>query len=1314
MNNIFRRSPVNSTMLFALLAGATGVHSAFAQEIHFDGSMHTYVPGDFTENDDLYIGNSDEGGLLIDGSNQAQAKNLYIGNAADGKGLLTLSGDGSSLTIINTGDSGNINIGGEGNGTLNVEDGAALSGYDFTVDGANSVNGSTGTLLVTGAGSTATSVGNMDIGLFGAGTVTMEDGGVLTVGKYLVLGYLSTINSNGTMMVTGEHSAATVARSAIIGEFGTGTMTVEDGGALIVGNALVLGLGQQGHSGVGMGMMTVSGANSTATVGGFMDIGEYGTGTLEVCNGASFTGNGSVTLGKQTGSNGTLIIGALPDSAATSAGTFSSAGSLNIGAGTGNLVFNHTDTDYRFNQNLNVATGGTLNVDVDNGTTTLTSTAWDGNTTFNGGELILGSSTSLGQNGNLTFSGGALNFGAENLTTYTENVLTLDGGAIEVDLHGLPPIVTSTTNLFDNADNYIRTLISADTLTGSAASLTLEDTNGNPLSSTTLALNDGNGNAIGMGSWGVKLATQGADLGLSVGLQGVDVNAGQSLLLNTADSGSASATFDAYITGAGGVTLNADNGVMTFGNAADTYAGATQLTGGTVVLATDKALGYTSALDMAATTILDMQGHAQTVGNLATDAGSNLNLDAGSLSVSNGGQVDGQLSGAGNLAFTGGTTAITGSNGALSAAVTIDAPATVTLSEADSLGSGNIALDGTLALQDVTGPLTNDLSGKGTLTVDPSDITLSGDNSAFIGTLNVADADSVLRAGCAANLGQAAISNAGTLVIDTADSWTLANTVTGSGNFTKDGSGTLTTGSSLQSTGVTTVDAGTLVLSQGSGTASSILVNSGATLSSSGDITVPLTLNGTLTAINAVDGYTTQDNGNLTLSGAVDNAGMIDLASASGQPGNTLTLTGTVTSNDGVIELSTYMGGDNSATDKVILDGATLSGTTGLIIQHAGGDGAQTQQGIEVVDAKDGSTTAANSFMLDSRSDGYRAGTNSLASGAYDYSLTQGGVGGDPNNWYLTSVGGGSHYRAETGNYLMNREVTEDMLAPALSASLRSSEDRGVWLQAGGDAIAHDDTGGLHVKARTRTLSVGADLLRADLAQGKIRAGVMVGTGSATTWSNAADDTSARGTVNGVSGGVYGRWTASEDAQLGTSVLGSLQYGSFSNTVDGGGLSSGESYRTTVTQASLRGEYGIRLYQSGENVLTMTPMLGLTGNHFSQPDFTEQSTGTAISGGSQNTLTTEAGMRWQGTVAVGKATLRPYLQTSWLHDSGGNGLKMDGEQIDSEAPDSRLAVSLGVDTVLNKRLSMSLSVSGETGAADYRAMGLMAGAKYTF
>ncbi|EOW1856316.1 autotransporter outer membrane beta-barrel domain-containing protein, partial [Escherichia albertii] len=58
----------------------------------------------------------------------------------------------------------------------------------------------------------------------------------------------------------------------------------------------------------------------------------------------------------------------------------------------------------------------------------------------------------------------------------------------------------------------------------------------------------------------------------------------------------------------------------------------------------------------------------------------------------------------------------------------------------------------------------------------------------------------------------------------------------------------------------------------------------------------------------------------------------------------TLTINGNYTANDGLLVMHTVLGDDNSVTDKLIVKGDT-SGSTRIMVNNAGGLGANTLEG---------------------------------------------------------------------------------------------------------------------------------------------------------------------------------------------------------------------------------------------------------------------------------------------------------------------------------------------------------------------------------
>jgi fibronectin-binding autotransporter adhesin len=131
---------------------------------------------------------------------------------------------------------------------------------------------------------------------------------------------------------------------------------------------------------------------------------------------------------------------------------------------------------------------------------------------------------------------------------------------------------------------------------------------------------------------------------------------------------------------------------------------------------------------------------------------------------------------------------------------------------------------------------------------------------------------------------------------------------------------------------------------------------------------------------------------------SLDNAGTVRLG---GAPGTVLTVTGNYAGSAGVILVNTALGDDNSVTDRVVIGGNT-SGTGSIKVTNIGGTGAQTNQGIRIIDVADGSTSAAAFTLIGDYS---FEGEQAVVGGAYAYRLYQNSPAGpDDGDWYLRST----------------------------------------------------------------------------------------------------------------------------------------------------------------------------------------------------------------------------------------------------------------------------------------------------------------------
>ena len=272
----------------------------------------------------------------------------------------------------------NLAVGQNGTGMLTIQSGGTVTDASGAV---GNLPGSQGTVTVTGAGSTWTNIGNVVVGGLGTGALTIQNGGTVNSGGGGSVG--QSVGSTGTVTVTGPGSSwnNSPGGGLNIGSFGTGTLTIANGGMVINNTAFAANIGNS--AGLQQGTVTVTGAGSTWSNSSGVNIGNLGTGTLTIADGGLVTG--PIVIATNAGSIGTLNIGAGAGNPAAAPGTLT-APSVAFGAGTGTLNFNHTSTNYVFAP----AISGNGSVNVLAGATTLTANnTYTGTTNVNGGSLIV-------------------------------------------------------------------------------------------------------------------------------------------------------------------------------------------------------------------------------------------------------------------------------------------------------------------------------------------------------------------------------------------------------------------------------------------------------------------------------------------------------------------------------------------------------------------------------------------------------------------------------------------------------------------------------------------------------------------------------------------------------------------------------------------------------------------------------------------------------------------------------------------------------------------------------------------------------------
>lgn len=133
--------------------------------------------------------------------------------------------------------------------------------------------------------------------------------------------------------------------------------------------------------------------------------------------------------------------------------------------------------------------------------------------------------------------------------------------------------------------------------------------------------------------------------------------------------------------------------------------------------------------------------------------------------------------------------------------------------------------------------------------------------------------------------------------------------------------------------------------------------------------------------------------------GNVVNAGVIRPGTHTGTTIGTLTVNGNYVGSGGELALGVVLGDDGSSADRLAVLGDT-AGQTNVRVTNIGGPGAQTSDGIRVVEV-----AGASNGTFDLLGDYVHQGAQAVVAGAYAYKLYQGAVSAPADgNWYLRSA----------------------------------------------------------------------------------------------------------------------------------------------------------------------------------------------------------------------------------------------------------------------------------------------------------------------
>ncbi len=776
--------------------------------------------------------------------------------------------------------------------------------------------------------------------------------------------------------------------------------------------------------------------------------------------------------------------------------------------------------------------------------------------------------------------------------------------------------------------------------------------------------------------------------------------------------------------GAGTLILSGDND----------YSGGTTINEGTLVAASTTALG-TGLVDNNATLVLDADGEVSAVGGITTHSGAttqlalgtSLDLGDSALIQQDGSTLNVELnSDSVQPLITGGSATLGGD------LVVSDASLQARASDAEFQSFKLMDMD-----SDISGDFTSLTMN---LTDQPDYLTVTG-------TINPADASEyLLTEGLSWNATATSATPAhGTFTLGAGDSFEVTSVLgdkTGNGDWdgkslTKLGAGKLTLSGANTYTGDTNVQEGTLWLSgDGSigemGSQQAVNVASGATFGGSNGTTVngKVTNEGTL-----VFGDSEETGAIFTLNGDLINMGTMTSGSSSSTPGNTLYVDGNYTGNGGSLYLNTVLGDDDSATDKLVITG-DASGTTDLYINGIG-DGAQTTNGIEVVDV--GGVSTSDAFVLknevnaslytyrlywnESDNDWYLAskaqsddddsgGDDTPSDGGDDGgNVTPPDDGGDGGDVTPPDDGGdvAPQYRADIGAYMGNQWMARNLQMQTLydrEGSQYRNADGSVWARfKAGKAESEAVSGNIDMDSNYSQFQLGGDILAWGNGQQSFTVGVMasyINADTDSTGNRGADGSqfTSSANVDGYNLGVYATWFADAQTHSGAYVDSWYQYGFYNNSVESGDAGS-ESYDSTANAVSLETGYRYDIALSNGNTVSLTPQAQVVWQNYSA-DSVKDNYGTRIDGQDGDSWTTRLGLRVDGKLYKGSRTvIQPFAEANWLHTSDDVSVSFDDATVKQDLPANRAELKVGLQADIDKQWSVRAQVAGQTGSNDF-------------
>lgn len=488
----------------------------------------------------------------------------------------------------------------------------------------------------------------------------------------------------------------------------------------------------------------------------------------------------------------------------------------------------------------------------------------------------------------------------------------------------------------------------------------------------------------------------------------------------------------------------------------------------------------------------------------------------------------------------------------------------------------------------------------------------------------------------------------------------------------------------------------------------------------------------------------------LTLNGG----SVVNFGHADGEPWQTLTINEDFTGNGGKLVFNTVLNDDTSETDKLKVLGNT-AGNAFVAVNNIGGTGAQTIEGIEIIEV------AGNS-------DGTFEKAGRIVAGAYDYNVVQKG-----SNWYLTSFIPAppdpedpdpvdpdpvdpidpdpvdpvdpiipepeepvappvteQQYRPEAGSYLANNYAANtlfmtrlhDRLGETQYVDMLTGEKKvtSLWMRnVGAHTRFKDGSGQLKTQSNSYVMQLGADLAQwSSDGLDRWHLGAMAGyANSQNRTQSSLTGYHSRGQVTGYSVGLYGTWYANDADKTGTYVDTWALYNWFDNKVMGQEQAA-EKYKSSGITASVEAGYSFKLGESERNSYWLQPKAQVVWMDV-QADSHREANGTRVKDNTDGNLMTRLGVKafinGHNAIDDGKSReFQPFVEANWIHNTQTTSVKMDDVSNDMRGTKNIGELKVGVEGQITPRLNVWSNVAQQVGDKGYSDTRGMLGVKYNF